>query len=253
MPSEQGWAAPSDKCVCPARDRLDCAARRYETDRDDEIESGGCPCACHDDYEGDVDEDSPPDEPTAQTEPPAAQTALPPLRDSAPPAVGLGPDRAMTPGATQPDESERRAVELPRKEHLDQPEAQGPLTGYVDRTIRMPKELEDELLDAAARKAEAQGAVAWGRLTPFAKVVGAATTSRAVMEDWKACGETVVPLYAHPSRTEPGGCLRSEELLNLLRRYRDAHRSMALVGQEAGAAEAYRDVTKEVDDALSIV
>ena len=38
---------------------------------------------------------------------------------------------------------------------------------------------------------------------------------------------------------------------DLLRRYREAHRSMALVAQEAGASEDYRNVTEEVDRALS--
>ena len=42
-----------------------------------------------------------------------------------------------------------------------------------------------------------------------------------------------------------------EALMDLLRRYREAHRSMALVAQEAGASDAYRAVTKEVDDALA--
>ena len=42
-----------------------------------------------------------------------------------------------------------------------------------------------------------------------------------------------------------------ERLRDLLRRYREAHQSMALVAQEAGASEAYRAITKEVDDALS--
>lgn len=41
-----------------------------------------------------------------------------------------------------------------------------------------------------------------------------------------------------------------EAMRDLLARYREAHRSMALVAQEAGASEAYRQVTKEVDDAL---
>jgi hypothetical protein len=38
-----------------------------------------------------------------------------------------------------------------------------------------------------------------------------------------------------------------DELISLLHRYRDAHRSMALIGQEAGAAAKYKAITEEVD------
>ena len=41
-----------------------------------------------------------------------------------------------------------------------------------------------------------------------------------------------------------------EAMRDLLTRYRDAHKSMAFVAQEAGASEEYRRITKEVDDEL---
>ena len=86
-------------------------------------------------------------------------------------------------------------------DHAAQPEAQGPPTGYVDRTIRMPKGLEDELLDAAARKVEAQGAVAWCWHNSDGDCL-AHTHKARTAERWPAYAETAA-LYAHPA-PDPG-------------------------------------------------